>query len=113
MTITESGPRTLRHATKEMIRHIFNEVLTQDDYTSETWKRIRRRVILKKEMWKRLVTIVSLVFCQRFTNCSQQSKTTNFTAKSTKRNPKTREDSDFLTKRWTILQHTDCWNRKC
>ena len=30
---------------------------------------------------------------------------------STKRNLKTREDSDVLTKRWIILPHTDCWNK--
>ena len=57
--------------TKEMIRQKFNEVLKQDDCTPET--------------------------CQRFTNCSPQSYTTDFTAKSTKRNPKSREDLDVLT----------------
>ena len=34
-----------------------------------------------------------------------------FAKDSTKRNQKTREDSNVLTKRWTILQHTDYWNR--
>ena len=47
VTTTESGP------TKEMIRQIFNEVLKQDDCTPETWRRIRIRVIYKKEMWKK------------------------------------------------------------
>ena len=62
-------------------------------------------------MWKKLVTTARFALCQHFTNCSQQSHTTNFSADSTKRNLKSREDLDVLTKLWTILQHTDCWNR--
>ena len=100
--------------TKEMFRQIFNEVLKQDDCTPETWRRIRIKVIFKeKEMWRRLVTTGRSVLCKRCTNCSQQSYKTDFTADSTKRNLKTREGLDVLTKRWTILQHTDCWNRTC
>ena len=45
------------------------------------------------------------------TICSQQPKNTDLTADSTKRNQNTSEDLDVLTKRWTILQHADCWNR--
>ena len=63
-------------------------------------------------MWKKLVTTARFALCQHFTICSQQpKKNTDFTADSTKRNQNTREDLDVLTKRWTILQHTDCWNR--
>ena len=58
----------------------------------------------EKEKWKKLVTIARFAFCQRCTNCSQHSYTTDFTVDSAKCNQK---------KRWTILQHRDCWNRKC
>ena len=34
--------------TKEITRHIFSEVLKQDDCTPETWRIIRIRVICKK-----------------------------------------------------------------
>ena len=62
-------------------------------------------------MWKKLVPTARFTLRQHFTNCSQQPKRTDFTAYSTKRNQNTREDLDVLTKRWTILQHADCWNR--
>ena len=35
--------------TKEMIRQISNEGLKQDDFTPETWRIIRRKMIYKKE----------------------------------------------------------------
>ena len=65
----------------------------------------------EKELRKKLVTTARFVLCQRFTNCSQPSKTTDFTTDSSKRNQKTRDNLDVLTKRATIWQHTDCWNR--
>ena len=37
-------------------------------------------------MWKRWVTTARFVLCERCTNCSQQSYTTDITADSTKRN---------------------------
>ena len=114
MTTTESGPRTSRLATqqrKQMIRQIFNEILKQDDCTPERWRIRHIKVIHTKVMWKKLVTTARCVLCQRYTNCSQQSYTTDFTADSTKRDPKTKEGLNVLTKCWTILQHTDCWSR--
>ena len=52
-----------------------------------------------QKMWKKLVTTARFPLCQLFffTNCSQQSKTTDFTVDSTKRNQKTMEELDVLT----------------
>ena len=103
--------KTCDATTKEMIRQIFNEVLKQEDCTPETWRRIRRKVIFKSGNVEEVGDYRRFALCQRFTNCSQQSNTTDFTADSTKRNQNTRLDLDVLTKCWTIVQHTDCWNR--
>ena len=90
--------KTCDATTKDMIRQIFNEVLKQEDCTPETWKRLRIKVIYKKEMWKKLVPTARFVPCQRCTNCSRHSYTTEFTADSTKRNRETREVKTFLPK---------------
>ena len=45
--------KTCDDTTKEMIRQIFNEVVKQEDFTPETWRRIHIEVIYKKEMWKK------------------------------------------------------------
>ena len=110
VTTTESGPKTSRHAVKRRKKW-------SDRSSTKCWSKrtahqklgegIRFKVTYNKEMWKKLVTTV----CQRFTNCSQQSFSTDFTTDSTKRNQETREDLDDLTKLWTISKHTDCWNR--
>ena len=88
-----------------MIRQIFNKVLKQDDCTPETCRIIRMKIIYKKEKWKKLVTTAGFALCQCFTNCSHQSCKTDFTADSTKRNLKTREDLDVLTQRWTLATY--------
>ena len=46
-----------------------------------------------QKMWKKLVIAARFALGQHFTNCSQQSYTTDFTADATKRNQKTKEDS--------------------
>ena len=103
--------KTCDETTKEMIRQIFNEVFKQEDCTPKTWRRNTYKSDLQQRNVEEVVTTTRFALCQRFTNCSQQPYTTDFTTDSTKRNQKTREDVDDLTKLWTILQHTDCWNR--
>ena len=83
-------------------RRLHTTNMEEDTYKSDLQK--------KKETWKKSETNARFVLCQHFTNCSQQPYTTDSTADSTKRNQKNREDLDVLTRRWTILQHTDCWN---
>ena len=83
--------KTCDATTKDMVRQIFNEILKQEDCTPETWRRIRLKVIYKKKMWNRFVTTTRFALSQ---HC--------------KRNLMTREGVDVLTKRWTILQRTDC-----
>ena len=51
--------KTCDKETKEMVRQIFNEVLKQKGCTPEAWRRIRTKVIYKKVMWKRLVTLTA------------------------------------------------------
>ena len=103
--------KTCDATTKEMTRQIFNDALKQDDCTPETWAIIRVKVIYKKEMWKRLVTTARFVLCSAVRTVLRKLYTTDSTTDSTKRNLKTREGLDVLTKRWTILQRADCWNK--
>ena len=111
VTTAAEDVKTSDESTQEMIRQIFNEVLKQEeDCTPETWSRIRLKVINVEEVGTHTADLHSN---QHFTNCSQQPKRTDFTADSAKRNQNIREDLDVLTKRWTILQHTDCWKQKC
>ena len=113
-TTTESGPKTSRHAMKRRKKwsdRSSTKCSSKRTAHQKLGEGIRIKVTYNKEMWKKLVTTARFALCQRFTNCSQQSYTTDFTTDSTKRNQKTREDVDDLTKLWTILQHTDCWNR--
>ena len=88
-----------------------NEVMKQEDCTPETWRRIRIKVIYKKEMWKMPEITFRFTLCKRCTNCSQHSCTTDFTTGLTVDNQRTREGVGVHTKRWIILQHTDCLNR--
>ena len=54
-------------------------------------------------MWKESEITAQFALCQRCTNCTQQSFTTDFTTDLT-----VWEGVDVRTKRWIILQHTDC-----
>ena len=83
----------------EVIKLIFNEALKQESCTPETWRRIRIKVIHKKEMWKKLVTTARFVHCQRCTNCFRPSCTTDFILGLIKSNQESMEGSVVLTKR--------------
>ena len=52
-----NGTRTedfkAREKTKEMVRQVFNEVLSQDNGTPTTWRRLRIKVIHKKVLTDR------------------------------------------------------------
>ena len=55
-----------------MVRQIFNEIVKQNEFTPEAWRKVRINVIHKKETWKMLETTARSVLCQRCTNCSRQ-----------------------------------------
>ena len=78
-------------------------------HTRNMEKDKKKRDLREKKMWNMLVITARFALCQRFTNCTQQSYTTDFTTDVGKQ--RTREGFDVHTKRWIILQHTDCLNR--
>ena len=50
-TATESEQKTSKHATmrtRQMVRHIFNEITKQDEFTPEAWKKVKIKVVYKK-----------------------------------------------------------------
>ena len=67
-----NGIKACNDETREMVRQIFNEILKQDEFTPEAWKKVRIKVIHRKEMWKMLETTARSARCQRCTNGSRQ-----------------------------------------
>ena len=85
--------------TREMVRQIFNEIIWQNGFPPEAWKKVRIKVIhKKKKMWKMLETTARFVRCQRCTNCSRQYCIADYIHDSTKNKRKIRRDSEALTK---------------
>ena len=100
----------MRRRDKEMIRQIFNEVLNKNDCTPETWRRIRIKVIHKKETCRMLVMSVQFVFCLPGTNCSPHCCTPGFTQSLTFVSQLTKEDADAHIKLWITWWCTECWS---
>ena len=69
------------------------------------------KMIHRKTMRKKSEITARFALCQRCTNSSQHSLTTDFTTGLTVHNQKTTEGFDVHTKRWIILRHADCLNR--
>ena len=63
------------------------------------------------KMWKKSEITARFALCQHCTNCSQHSHTTHFTTDLTVHNQNTRKDFGVHTKRWIILQDTNCLNK--
>ena len=57
---------------EKMVRQIFKEIIKQNEFTPEAWKKVKIKVIHKEETWKMLVTTARSAHCQRCTNCSRQ-----------------------------------------
>ena len=91
--------KTCDGTTKEMIKQIVNEVTEQEDCAPETCRIIRFKVIHKNGKEKD-VGNYRPELCQRFTICTQQSYTTDFTTDLTVRNKRTRKGFDVNRKCW-------------
>ena len=89
--------------TQEMVRQIFNEIVKQNEFTPEAWKKVR----IKVRRGRCLETTSRSVLCQRCTNCSQQYCTADFFEELTKSKRKIRRDSEALTEQQTILRRTE------
>ena len=77
--------------TREMVRQIFNEIIKQNEITPEVWKKVKIKVIHKKEMWKMLKTTARTQTIHD--NIGQQ-----IIYASTKNKRKIRRDSEAHTK---------------
>ena len=92
--------------TKEMVRQIFNEIVKQSEFTPEAWRRVRIKVMHKKETWKILETTAQYPPCLRCTNCSRQYCTAGFFQDLTKSKQKIRRGSGGQTEQRNILRRT-------
>ena len=88
--------------TRQMVRQILNEILKQNEFTPEAWKKVKR-----KEMWKMLVTAARSAHCQRCTKCSRQYCTEDCIHDSTKNKRKTRQDSEAHARQQATLRRTE------
>ena len=105
--------KTCDDATKETIKQIFNEVLKQESCTPEAWRRIRKKLSTKKGTKKMSETIAQSVLCQRCTNCSRPSCTTDFIPGLTENNQRNREGSVVQYQTWDHLATYRMIEQKC
>ena len=103
--------KTCDDTTKEMIRQIFNEVMKQDDCTPETWRRTSIKVIYNKgdveEVGNYCPTCTLPALYKLFSTFPNNRPYPRLVCVQL-------EDQGGFhvrTKRWIILQHTDCLSR--
>ena len=86
--------------TKEMMRHIFNEVIKRVAL-QKIGEEYESKLSTKKEAKKTPGTAAQFVLCQRCTNCSRQFSTTDYAPGLTRYNQKIKAGSVDPTKHWT------------
>ena len=92
--------------TREIVRQIFNEIMKQNEFTPDEWKKVIIKVKHKKRDVENVGNYRRSARCQRCTNCSRQYCTADYIHDSTKNKQKIRLDSEKLTRQRTTLQHT-------
>ena len=94
--------------TKEMVRQIFNEIIKQNEFTPEAWKKVKIKVLHKKGDVELVgVTTVRYAHCLRCTKCSRRFCTEDCIYDSTKNKLKIRLDSEAHTRQRTTLRRTE------
>ena len=98
-TAMESEPKTSKLATKKR-----NEIVKQNEFTPEAWRKVRIKVIHKK---RRLGRFWKLQPELLFACVVRQYCTADYTPDLTKSKRKIRPGSEALTKQQTIWRHTE------
>ena len=82
--------------TREMVRQIFNEIIKQNEFTLEAWKKVKIKVLHKKGDVENVGNYRRYAHCQRCTNCSRQYGTEDCNHDLTKNKRKTRLDQKLI-----------------
>ena len=94
--------------TREMMRQIFNEMIKQNEFTPEAWKKVKIKVMYKKRRCGKCRKLpLDLLIASVVQNCSRQYCTEDCIHDSTKNKRKNKQDSEAQTRQQTILRRTE------